>query len=72
MAVPITTIDPKMFNFQPTFNILMFVVVGGLGSITGFTIGTVVIIVLLDGLRFVEDSITIFRGSLRGPRMRMC
>ena len=24
----ITTIDPKMFNFQLTFNILMFVVVG--------------------------------------------
>lgn len=35
MGSLITTIDPKMFNFQLTFNILMIVVVGGLGSVTG-------------------------------------
>ncbi len=72
MGSLITTIDPKMFNFQLTFNILMFVVVGGLGSITGSLIGTVVITVLLEWLRFVEDSITIFSWEFAGmPGMRM-
>ena len=72
MGSLITTIDPKMFNFQLTFNILMFVVVGGLGSITGSLIGTVVITVLLEWLRFVEDSITIGSWEFAGiPGMRM-
>ena len=31
----LTTIDPKMFTFLLTFNVLMFVVAGGLGSLTG-------------------------------------
>ncbi len=32
MGSLITTIDPKMFNFQLTFNILMIVVAGGSGQ----------------------------------------
>ncbi len=72
MGSLITTIDPKMFNFQLTFNILMFVVVGGLGSITGSLIGTVVITVLLEWLRYVEDSNTIFSWEYAGIQgMRM-
>ncbi|MEG1602205.1 MAG: branched-chain amino acid ABC transporter permease [Cloacibacillus sp.] len=72
MGSLITTIDPKMFNFQLTFNILMFVVVGGLGSITGSLVGTVVITVLLEWLRFVEDSITFGSYVFPGiPGMRM-
>ena len=35
----LTTIDPKMFLFVLTFNILMIVVTGGLGSITGSVLG---------------------------------
>jgi branched-chain amino acid transport system permease protein len=50
----ITTIEPKMFNFQLTFNILLIVVAGGLGSITGSVIGSAVITLLLEGLRIVE------------------
>jgi branched-chain amino acid transport system permease protein len=68
----ITTIDPKMFNFQLTYNILMFVVVGGLGSITGSAIGAVVITILLEWLRLVEDTITIGSFQIPGvPGMRM-
>ena len=67
-----TTIDPKMFNFQLTFNILMIVVAGGLGSITGSMVGAVVITVLLEWLRFVEDTIQIGSFVLEGiPGMRM-
>ena len=68
----ITTIDPKMFNFQLTFNILMIVVAGGLGSITGSMVGAVVITVLLEWLRFVEDSISFGSFEIAGiPGMRM-
>lgn len=68
----ITTIDPKMFNFQLTFNILMFVVAGGLGSITGSVVGAALITVLLEWLRFVEETITIGGWTIRGvPGMRM-
>lgn len=72
MGSLITTIDPKMFNFQLTFNILMFVVVGGLGSVTGSVVGAVVITVLLEWLRFVEDTIKIGSWEIAGmPGMRM-
>ena len=72
MGSLITTIDPKMFNFQLTFNILMIVVAGGLGSITGSMVGAVVITVLLEWLRFVEDTINIGSFQIAGiPGMRM-
>lgn len=68
----ITTIDPKMYNSQFTFNILMIVVAGGLGSITGSIVGAVVITVLLEWLRFVEDTIEIGSLVIQGiPGMRM-
>lgn len=72
MGSLITTIDPKMFNFQLTFNILMIVVAGGLGSITGSMVGAVVITVLLEWLRFVEDTVEIGSFVIEGiPGMRM-
>lgn len=72
MGSLITTIDPKMFNFQLTFNILMIVVVGGLGSVTGSVVGAVVVTILLEWLRFVEYTINIGSFSIPGvPGMRM-
>ncbi len=68
----LTTIDPKMFNFQLTFNILMIVVAGGLGSITGSVIGAVVITFLLEWLRIVEEPISFAFIEIPGiPGMRM-
>lgn len=55
MAALISTIDPKMFNFLLTFNILMIVVAGGLGSITGSIIGSIIITVMLEWLRIIES-----------------
>lgn len=55
MAALISTIDPKMFNFLLTFNILMIVVTGGLGSITGSIIGSIIITVMLEWLRIIES-----------------
>lgn len=68
----LTTIDPKMFNFQLTFNILMIVVAGGLGSLTGSILGSVVITVLMEWLRIVEEPLTIASITIPGvPGMRM-
>jgi branched-chain amino acid transport system permease protein len=52
----ISTIDPRMFVIALTFQVLMIVVVGGLGSITGSLIGSVIITFALEWLRIVEGS----------------
>lgn len=72
MGSLITTIDPKMFSSQLTFNVLMIAVAGGLGSITGSILGSVVITTLLEWLRFVENPVTIGSFEIPGiPGMRM-
>lgn len=68
----ITTIDPKMFGFLLTFNVLMFVVAGGLGSLSGSIIGAAVITVLLEWLRFLEEPMDVLGLEIPGiPGMRM-
>ncbi len=68
----LTTIDPKMFNFQLTFNVLMIVVAGGLGSISGSIIGALIITVLLEWLRFIEEPMNLVLFEVPGiPGMRM-
>ena len=68
----ITTIDPNMFTFLLTFNILMIVVAGGLGSITGSILGSAIITVLLEWLRFADDAFELAGLTIPGrPGMRM-
>jgi branched-chain amino acid transport system permease protein len=68
----VATIDPKMFTFVLTFNVLMIVVTGGLGSITGSVLAGIVITILLEWLRFVENPVTFGDWELPGiPGMRM-
>ncbi len=68
----ITTIDPKMFTFLLTFNILMIVVAGGLGSITGSVIGSVIITFMLEWLRIADAPFSLFGVTVPGvPGMRM-
>jgi branched-chain amino acid transport system permease protein len=68
----ITTIDPKMFTITQTYSLLMIVVVGGLGSITGSVLGSVLVTTMLEWLRIVEDPITIGSLHIPGiPGMRM-
>jgi branched-chain amino acid transport system permease protein len=72
LASLLSTIDPKMFLFTLTFNILMIVVAGGLGSLTGSVLASIGITILLEWLRFVEDPITVWNWELPGiPGMRM-
>ena len=68
----LSTIDPKMFNFLLTFNVLMFVVAGGLGSLSGSLLGATVITILLEWLRAIEEPIDLGFVEIPGiPGMRM-
>ena len=68
----LSTIDPKMFNFLLTFNVLMFVVAGGLGSLSGSLLGATVITILLEWLRAIEEPMGLGFVEIPGiPGMRM-
>ena len=72
LASLLTTIDPKMFLFTFTFNILMIVVTGGLGSLTGSVLASIAITFLMEWLRFVENPIFLGNFEIKGiPGMRM-
>jgi branched-chain amino acid transport system permease protein len=51
MAFLITSVDPTMFRFTFTFQILLIVVLGGMGSLTGSVISAVIITILMEVLR---------------------
>lgn len=68
----ITTIDPKMFMLTLTFNILLIVVLGGNGSITGSALAAIVVTVAMEALRFLDmpmDFLFIKTDGLPGLRM---
>jgi branched-chain amino acid transport system permease protein len=72
MAFLITSIDPTMFRFLFTFQILLIVVVGGMGSLTGSVIAGVVITIAMEWLRFVETDMNFMGIEIPGiPGMRM-
>jgi len=51
------TIDPAMFKFTLTFNILLIIVLGGMGSITGTVISAFVVTISQEALRFLDQPI---------------
>jgi branched-chain amino acid transport system permease protein len=51
------TIDPRMFNFIFTFNILLIIVLGGMGSFTGTVISAFIITIANEVLRFLDEYI---------------
>jgi branched-chain amino acid transport system permease protein len=66
------TIDPKMFVFSLTYNILLIVVLGGNGSITGSVIASIVITVLMEFLRFLDGPLNLIFIKTQGtPGIRM-
>ncbi len=68
----LTTIDPKMFTFMLTFNILLVVVLGGIGSITGSVIAAIGVTILMEVLRFLDGPLNfgLFETEAR-PGLRM-
>ena len=68
----LTTIDPKMFTFMLTFNILLVVVLGGIGSITGSVIASVAVTILMEALRFLDGPLDLGVLTLEArPGLRM-
>ena len=48
-----------MFRFILTFNILLIIVLGGMGSITGTVISAFVITIAGEALRFLDESMNL-------------
>lgn len=72
LAHLIGTIDPLMFRFVLTFNVLLIVVLGGIGSITGSVVSAVVVTFMLEQMRFLDQAIKIGSLEIPGiPGMRM-
>lgn len=72
LAHMIGTIDPLMFRFILTFNILLIVVLGGIGSITGTVISACVVTSMMEVLRFLEGKMDFGFFEIQGiPGMRM-
>jgi branched-chain amino acid transport system permease protein len=68
----ITTISPTLFTFFLTFNLLIIIVVGGLGSTTGAVIGAVLFTWGGEALRVVESPMDFGLFVIPGiPGMRM-
>lgn len=66
------TIDPLMFKFSLTFNILLIIVLGGMGSITGTVISAFVVTISQEVLRFLDESMNFGVFTIKGvPGLRM-
>jgi len=72
LAHLITTISPTLFTFFLTFNLLIIIVVGGLGSTTGAIIGAALFAWGGEALRVVERPLDLGFLKIPGvPGMRM-
>lgn len=72
LAHLITTISPVLFTFFLTFNLLIIIVAGGLGSITGSIIAAILITWGGEWLRFLDEPVNLGFVEIPGvPGMRM-
>lgn len=72
MGFLITSVDPTMFRFTFTFQILLIVVLGGMGSLTGTVISSLVITIMMEVLRVVEQPMNLLGLHIPGlSGMRM-
>lgn len=63
------TIDPLQFRFLQTYNILLIIVLGGVGSVTGSVIAAILITMSQEALRFLDEAIIPGVPALPGLRM---
>ena len=64
-------LNPTMFTFIKSFEVVAMVVLGGLGSISGSILAAVVLTILPEGLRYVKDLVPDNAPEIlkRDPRM---
>lgn len=72
LAASLGTIDPTVFKFVLTFNILLMVVLGGMGNINGTVVSAVVVTIAMEFLRFLDEPINLgFTTTSALPGLRM-
>lgn len=54
------TVDPKNFLFTLTYNFLLIIVLGGMGSITGSMLGSIIVTAGLEFLRVFDEPLELF------------
>jgi branched-chain amino acid transport system permease protein len=64
-------LNPGMFTFVKSFEVVAMVVLGGLGSITGSILAAIILTILPEGLRYVKDLVPDNAPEIlkRDPRM---
>jgi branched-chain amino acid transport system permease protein len=68
----LNTIDPRMFTFTLTYNVLLIVVLGGSGSISGSIIAAIVVTISMEALRFLDGPLNLLFFRTQGlPGLRM-
>jgi len=68
----IRVIAPPMFTFVQTYEILLIVVLGGVGSITGSIIAAIIVRIAMEGLRFLDGPLNLIFVQTTGlPGLRM-
>lgn len=72
-AALLGTVDPKQFYFTLTYNFLLIIVLGGMGSISGTVISAFLVTAGLEWLRFLDEPATLFGVNipLFRPGLRM-
>lgn len=72
LAALLTSISPDLFTFFLTFQLLIIIVLGGLGSTTGAILGTVFVMAGLEWMRFLDEPMNILGYETDAmPGMRM-
>ncbi|MDR0583959.1 MAG: branched-chain amino acid ABC transporter permease [Treponema sp.] len=67
-----STIDPRMFAFSLTYNILLIVVLGGIGSVSGSIFAAIIVTISMEALRFLDGSLNLIFIRTQGlPGLRM-
>lgn len=63
-ATLLGTVDPKNFLFTLTYNFLLIIVLGGMGSITGSMLGSIIVTAGLEYLRIFDEPWEIFGTAI--------
>jgi len=78
-AALLGTVDPKQFYFPLTYNFLLIIVLGGMGSFSGTVIGAFLVTAGLEFLRVMDEPLSIggmaiplFRPGLRMVVFSIC
>lgn len=59
LAVSLGTIDPTLFKFSLTWNIILIVVLGGMGNIKGSIVSACIVTIAMEALRFLDEPLNL-------------